>query len=654
MMNKPDIKTAAVTFLAQLRRGPWMLTAIAPEGGTTKTVTVETADKLDVFVSANNNKRNLYYSVNPTRTAMTKKAAKKAAKKDIAAVEYLLADLDPADGETSEAAKARYLAQLNGAFQPKPTAIVDSGNGIQCLWRLSQPIALPPGADATIADVEARTAAIMLRLGAKPGTQNIDRILRLPGTTNLPNAKKRKEGRVACPARLISFNDASYPLAAFPLPDADNRRAASSGGSPAWVQQKRTPAAVDALPVSDRIKNLIRGIDDPEHSYPSRSERVMAVLVAMASAGCTDDQMAAVMLDRGLPIGEHVREQAKQVNYLSRQIRFARAQAKPGQRFEVKIKATLDDVLKSAADLQHKTFEPLRWIVPQYLPEGCTLLAGRPKIDKSWWGLDVGIGVATGGESLGQQCEEGDVLGLFLEDNDRRLQRRLTTMLGALKEKWPERLTYATGWPRLNDGGLDWMREWIDKARRPRLIIVDILERIRQRIAADKKSQYSADYEVLVSLQELSTEAKLSILTLVHQRKLGADDLVDTVSGTLGMGGAADAVLILGSDQFGKFLYGRGRDLEEFNVSIKQEEQRLRWRVLGIRLEAQASPERTAIISALAKAGKPMTVQEITTAVGGIKNNVKELLSKLNYEGEVERIATGVYRLPSGQADIPF
>jgi hypothetical protein len=389
---------------------------------------------------------------------------------------------------------------------------------------------------------------------------------------------------------------------------------------------------------------------ESEHPYPSRSERIMAVLVAMVAGGCTNEEMASVMLDRTLPIGEHVREHAKPINYLIRQTKSARSKAKPEQRIEVKIKATMADILKRAADLQYKTFDPLRWIVPQYLPEGCSLLAGRPKIGKSWLGLDIAVGVSDGGECLGQPCEQGDVLGLFLEDSDRRLQRRLTTMLGYDKVKWPERLTYATGWPLLSDGGLDWIREWIDKARKPRLIVVDILERVRQRAAgSDKKSQYSADYEALVALQELSTEAKLSILVLHHQRKLGADDLVDTVSGTLGIGGAVDTVLILGNDPFGKFLYGRGRDLEEFSISFEQNE-RLRWRVLGQRLTAQASPERDAIISALSKSGKPMTVQEITKAVGGNRNNVKQLLSKMHFEGAVVRVATGVYRLP----DKPF
>ena len=310
-----------VDFLEMLRPGgPWVLTAIIPDGRT-QTTTARTAEKVDAFVSKHNGTRNVYYNVNPTRGALDKKAKKT----DIAAIEYLLADLDPADGESPEAAKARYLQQLE-KFEPKPTAIVDSGNGIQCAWKLQNRIGLgelitttdgdgedvldfSPEDQATIVDVEGRSAAIMLRLGAKPGTQNIDRILRLPGTTNLPNKKKRDAGRMPCPAKLVSFNGATYPLNAFPPPDAGDEKQGKAGG-----------INIDTLPLSERIKNLIRGIDDPEHPYDSRSERVMAVLVAMVSAGCTNEAMSAVMLDKSLPIGEHVRERSDKIAYLAKQI----------------------------------------------------------------------------------------------------------------------------------------------------------------------------------------------------------------------------------------------------------------------------------------------------------------------------------------------
>ena len=182
-------------------------------------------DEAVAFIGEHDGKRNLFYSVNPTRRAMSSKAAKI----DIARIEYALGDLDPNDGETSEAAKARYLGQLE--HEPEVSAAVDSGNGIQCLWKLLEPIELgepvdgkfSPEDQAKIDDVEARIAAVMLRLGSKAGTQNIDRILRLPGTINLPNAKKLKAGRTACPTKLLWCNGAAYPLSDFPKPEAKGR-----------------------------------------------------------------------------------------------------------------------------------------------------------------------------------------------------------------------------------------------------------------------------------------------------------------------------------------------------------------------------------------------------------------------------------------------
>jgi hypothetical protein len=295
-------------------------------------------------------------------------------------------------------------------------------------------------------------------------------------------------------------------------------------------------------------------------------------------------------------------------------------------------------------------------IVPKYLPEGLTLLGGRPKIGKSWQALDIAVGVSEGDKCLGQQCEQGDVLALMLEDSDRRLQRRLTQMLGAQLREWPARLTYATSWPRLNEGGVDWMRDWISRSPKPRLIVVDILERVRQLVPSkdkDKRSAYSADYEALITLHELATEAMISILVLHHQRKLGADDLIDTLSGTLGLGGAVDSVLILGKEHRkgrkdresdNKFLWGRGRDLEEFSVSVKQNEKG-RWDVLGLTREAQPTEERADIISVLASFEGNMSISEIAKACNSDYDNVKNLLSKLHAEGQVERVRRGIYRL---------
>jgi predicted transcriptional regulator len=251
----------------------------------------------------------------------------------------------------------------------------------------------------------------------------------------------------------------------------------------------------------------------------------------------------------------------------------------------------------------------------------------------------------------------------MLEDSARRLQRRLTQMLGAQLREWPARLIFATNWPRLNEGGVDWMRDWISRSPKPRLIVVDILERVRQLVPSkDKRSAYSADYEALITLHELATEAMISILVLHHQRKLGADDLIDTLSGTLGLGGAVDSVLILGKEHRkgrkdresdNKFLWGRGRDLEEFSVSVKQNEKG-RWDVVGLTREAQPTEERADIISVLASFEGNMSISEIAQACNSDYDNVKNLLSKLHAEEHVERVRRGVYRLAGSQDKMPF
>ena len=80
----------------------------------------------------------------------------------------------------------------------------------------------------------------------------------------------------------------------------------------------------------------------------------------------------------------------------------------------------------TAKALKDEVFPPIKFIVKGYVVEGATILAGRPKIGKSWLALDWGIAVARGGVCFGDvRCKEGDVLYIALEDNNRRLKSRL-------------------------------------------------------------------------------------------------------------------------------------------------------------------------------------------------------------------------------------
>lgn len=314
----------------------------------------------------------------------------------------------------------------------------------------------------------------------------------------------------------------------------------------------------------------------------------------------------------------------------------------------------LSSLVRGAKALQHKIFPPLRWLVPRYATEGVTILAGRPKIGKSWLALGAAIAVAEGGECLGEQCEQGDVLGLFLEDNDRRLQSRMTRLIGANKDEWPERLTYATEWPRLGEGGLQLISQWIREAEKPRLVVVDILQKVRD-LPRKEHTQYSTDYDALTALQKIAGDFRLSVLVNHHQRKAAADDPLDTVSGTLGLTGAADSALILEARAAGKVLSGRGRDLPEYEVAVKKSEEGW-WQVIGDAAAAE-SDQRRLVIEYL-KENKEIDAERCSVLLNNSKHSASKLLAAMAGRGALGRRGRGTYVLHEGSGigadELPF
>jgi hypothetical protein len=291
--------------------------------------------------------------------------------------------------------------------------------------------------------------------------------------------------------------------------------------------------------------------------------------------------------------------------------------------------------IASAATLRTKVFAPIRFCVSKYIPPGCGILAGRPKLGKSWLMLDVGLAVASGGSCLNQIItEEGDMLYLALEDNERRLQSRMTRILGFANE-WPKRFHYATEWRRATAGGLDDIRDWIERSEKPRLIVVDVLAMFRSP-RGGKQTPYDADFEAIHELQKIAAETDVAIVIVHHLRKGAADtDPFDKVSGTLALSGAADTVLILDRDSNGTTLYGRGRDIEEFETALQFDRTTCRWRVLGEAPEVRRTGQRSAILSALEQSEGPLSPADIAGVAGMARNNVKQLLLKMVKAGEV-------------------
>jgi hypothetical protein len=299
----------------------------------------------------------------------------------------------------------------------------------------------------------------------------------------------------------------------------------------------------------------------------------------------------------------------------------------------------------TAAALRHKHFKPVGWVVPERVPDGLTMLAGKPKLGKSWLMLDVCTAVARGGFTLGdRKCLEGDVLYAALEDNERRLKSRMGKVcsLGS----WPERLTFWTEMNRLEEGGLDQLRGWIEASEKPRLIVIDVFSKVR-RAKGNTEGLYDADYLAAVPLKQLADETGVAIVVVHHLRKQAADgDPFDKVSGSTGLTGAMDTILVLDRGVDGVTLYGRGRDIEEFEEALEFQKDTCRWSVLGEAAEVRLSDERRKIIQALRDEGEPMSPASIADVTGHPAGSVRRLLHSMVRAGEVRREKRGRYALP--------
>jgi len=307
-------------------------------------------------------------------------------------------------------------------------------------------------------------------------------------------------------------------------------------------------------------------------------------------------------------------------------------------------KPTWRDSAMTAKALQSRVYPEIKFIVPGIIPEGLSLLVGRPKIGKSWFALDIALSIAAGRICLGdKEPEPGDVLYCALEDNARRLKNRIRKVLPG-SAPWPEGLTLSTQWRRLNEGGIEDIKDWASHAPRPRLVLLDTLANVRQ---VTTQEGYAQDYKALTDVHRIANDLGIAVVALHHQRKVDAEDPLDTVSGTLGIVGCADTTLILSSGKGGKTLYVRGRDIEEAEHAVEFDAATCRWRILGSADDVRRSDTRKKILAALLEHAELMRPREIAEASGLQETVVKVRLADMLRAGEVLKRGHGKYAHPS-------
>ena len=280
-------------------------------------------------------------------------------------------------------------------------------------------------------------------------------------------------------------------------------------------------------------------------------------------------------------------------------------------------------------ELASRTFEPVNYLVDGLISQGLSILAGAPKVGKSWFVLALAAAVSAGEPFLGRKTTPCNVLYLALEDTPERLQRRF----GALAHDVNCGVGFNVSAPRLGNGLEECLENAIQADPNLKLIIIDTLQLIRE--SNGDKYSYSEDYICLAKLKAIADAHGITILVVHHTRKAGASDVFDTVSGTNGITGAADSMMVLAkASRTGNraTLTITGRDIESDELNLAFNADTLQWEYLGSAAE-QNSAKDHALLSAVSN-----YVQSVESWVGtaaDLANNLKGIDPACDYQPNV-------------------
>lgn len=178
-------------------------------------------------------------------------------------------------------------------------------------------------------------------------------------------------------------------------------------------------------------------------------------------------------------------------------------------------------------------------------------------------------------------------------------------------------------------------------------MIVDTLARVRPP-GRKNDSIYLEDYSTTGSLKGLADRHNAAILIVHHQRKAGYSDILDSVSGTTGVTGAADTVWVLNRSrgEADAELFATGRDFEEKELALVFDRLTTSWHIVGAAQEYRLSRERREILRVLKEASGPLSPKEIALALGRPYGAVAKLLHVMVRGGAVKTETYGKYTLP--------
>lgn len=230
-----------------------------------------------------------------------------------------------------------------------------------------------------------------------------------------------------------------------------------------------------------------------------------------------------------------------------------------------------------ADTLQSTAYEPVSFVVDDLLPQGLHLLAGAPKIGKSWLALWLCLCISQGQPLWNFATTQGEVLYLSLEDSFQRIQTRLFD----LTEDAPPTLHFAIMADTLKRGLEQQIEQFLTEHPTTKLVVIDTLQCVRG--TGSDSNLYANDYQDIGLLKKLADNQHIAILLIHHLRKLHDDDPMNMISGSTGLSGAADSTFVLQkSSRLANIasLHCTGRDIPDRTLKLEFGEEDHVWKLL--------------------------------------------------------------------------
>ena len=303
-----------------------------------------------------------------------------------------------------------------------------------------------------------------------------------------------------------------------------------------------------------------------------------------------------------------------------------------------------------------------KFLIERLMPVGLTIIAGKSNVGKSYKMLNIAMAMANRTPVFGEfNSTNGQILYLSLEDPKARFIRRMRDIVKGNPDFDPnwkkinKRMEIHFEWEKLDRGGLTRLKNWIERAQKPKLIVIDTIGMIWDK--SEKTSGaglYAEEKRIFGELAKLAHDYEISIVLLHHTTKEYKADPFDEILGGAGMEGSCDTKMVMHRKPNKPVeLYIKSRDLERKHWAFEVSEKGARWEWLGDAQEVQKTDERQDIFDYIRQAGADgVRYSDIVQAskdgiIQAATSSIKLLVRKMTASGKlVQPKSRGRYYVP--------